>query len=68
MMKSRKVKQLESWGEICGILANPSRGDVYVLDLNSDRMYMALYTEVSQLLQDYEDEDVIFIEVYQEDN
>jgi hypothetical protein len=65
---SKKVQLLESWGEICGTLANPSRGVVYVLDLESDRMSMALYEQVSELLDKYKDDDVIFIEVYQEDN
>lgn len=65
---SKKVRLLESWGEICGTLANPSGGAVYVLDLESDNMCMALYQPVSELLQQYNDDDVIFIEVYQEDD
>lgn len=64
---SKKVQLLESWGEICGTLANPSRGVVYVLNLESDNTCMALYQQVSDLLEQYEDDDVIFIEVYQED-
>lgn len=64
---SKKVQLLESWGEICGALADPSRGVVYALDLESDHMCMALYQEVSELLEQYKDDDVIFIEVYQED-
>lgn len=65
---SKKVQLLESWGEIVGTMANPARGVVYVLNLNTDRIYMALYAQVSQLLNDYKDNDAIFIEIYEEDN
>lgn len=64
---SKKVRLLESWGEICGALANTSGGVVFVLDLDSDDMCMALYMQVSDLLDKCKDDDVIFIEVYQED-
>lgn len=66
-MKNRRIKQLESWDDIWGALADTSRCDnVYVIDLDKERVSMALYLEISILLKAYNSNDAIIIETYKE--
>ena len=48
-MKSRKVKQLESWGEIAGYLAT-NAGDVYGISLETLNVIDVMCETVQTLL------------------
>ena len=65
-MKSRKVKQLESWGEIAGYMAT-NAGDIYAISLETLNVIDVMYETVQTVLNWYKNDNVIFILVTVED-
>lgn len=70
-MTSRKVKQLEGWGEIAGHLALLAINDgdnIYAISLETLNVIDVMCETVQTVLSWYKSDNVIFILVTVEDN